>query len=316
MVRAFWSLSEAAAANLGPCAVTIGNFDGVHLGHRRILETAVAHARSQGWTAVVLTFDPHPTRLVAPERAPALMTTIEQRLELFDDIGVDAALVMPFTREVARLSPEEFVREVLVEKLSSSAVIVGSNFRFGHKHAGDIATLQELGCRHGFVCEAVPPVECAGGIVSSSRIRTALAEGRLSQARRLLGAVFRVRGAVVRGRGIGSSQTVPTLNVALEADLAPADGVYVSETKDLSGGRCWRSVSNVGVRPTFGGGDRTVETHLLDPLDGPPPERIDVCFLRRLREERTFESAAELKRQILVDIAAAERLFRLRQALR
>jgi riboflavin kinase/FMN adenylyltransferase len=310
MFRAFWSLAEAAP-QFGPCALTIGNFDGVHLGHRLILETAVRRARAAGWNAGVLTFDPHPTRVVSPDRTPELMTTIEQRLELFAAIGLDEALVMPFTSEVARLSPEEFARDVLVEKLRARAVVVGSNFRFGHRHAGDIAALEQLGRRYGFECEAVPPVVLDGVVVSSSRARAALREGRLRQARRLLGAPFRMRGSVVSGRGIGARQTVPTLNLAPDSELAPADGVYVSETQDLETGRRWRSVTNVGVRPTFGSGERTIETHLLEPLEAEPPRRIEVWFHRRLREERTFASAEELKRQILADVGAAQRFFHL-----
>ena len=310
MFRAFWSVAEAAA-EFGPCALTIGNFDGVHRGHRLILETVVRRARAGGWKAGALTFDPHPTRVVSPDRTPELMTTIEQRLELFAAIGLDEALVMPFTSEVARLSPEEFARGVLVEKLRARAVVVGSNFRFGHRHAGDIATLEELGRRYGFECEAVPPVVLDGVVASSSRARAALREGRLRQARRLLGAPFRIRGSVVSGRGIGARQTVPTLNLAPDCELTPANGVYVSETQDLETGRRWRSVTNVGVRPTFGSGERTIETHLLEPLVGEPPRRIEVWFHRRLREEKTFVSAEELKRQILADIAAAQRFFHL-----
>ena len=312
MVRAYRSLTDAAAA-FGPCALTIGNFDGVHLGHRLILETTVRRARAAGWKAAALTFDPHPTRIVAPQRSPELMTTIEQRLERFAEIGLDEALVMPFTPEVAALSPEEFARDVLAESLKARTVVVGSNFRFGHRHAGDVRLLEELGERYGFACEAVAPVHLGGDVVSSSRVRTALKQGRLREARRLLGRPFSLRGAVVAGRGIGGRHTVPTLNLGCESELTPADGVYVSETRALAAGRWWRSITNVGVRPTFGGGERTVETHLLEPLDEErAPERIEICFLRRLREERTFASAEELKRQILADISAANRFFQLR----
>ncbi|MEZ5393820.1 MAG: riboflavin kinase [Bryobacterales bacterium] len=152
--------------------------------------------------------------------------------------------------------------------------------------------------------------------MSSSRVRTALNEGRLREARRLLGAPYCMRGVVARGRGIGGSHTVPTLNLDPDCEMTPQDGVYVTETRDLESGRCWRSVSNVGVRPTFGAGARVVETHLLDPLEADPPSRIEVTFLRRLREERTFASAPELKQQILQDIRAANRFFALRAALR
>ena len=314
MLRAYRSL-EDAAADFGPCALTIGNFDGVHLGHQLILERTVRRARAAGWKAAALTFDPHPTRIVAPQRSPALMTTIEQRLERFTEHGLDEALVMAFTPEVAALSPETFARDVLAATLKARVVVVGSNFRFGHKHAGDVDTLRELGARYGFDCEAVPPVRLGGDVVSSSRVRAVLGEGRLREARLMLGRPFAVRGDVAPGRGIGARQTVPTLNMACESELTPADGVYVSETRDLGDGRRWRSITNVGVRPTFGAGERTVETHLLEAIEGDAPRRIEICFLRRLREERTFPSAEELKKQILSDIAEAQRFFRLRAAM-
>ncbi|MEZ5393821.1 MAG: adenylyltransferase/cytidyltransferase family protein [Bryobacterales bacterium] len=161
MFRAFASLADAATAP-GPRVVTIGNFDGVHLGHQRILEEATALANERGWKATALTFDPHPTRVVAPERAPALMTTIAQRLERFAALGLDEALVLPFNADVARLSPEEFARDVLAEALAARAVVVGSNFRFGYKHAGNVETLRELGARYGFDCIAVPPLTVDG----------------------------------------------------------------------------------------------------------------------------------------------------------
>ncbi|MCB9384128.1 MAG: bifunctional riboflavin kinase/FAD synthetase [Bryobacterales bacterium] len=310
MFQAFGSLADAAAAP-GPRVVTIGNFDGVHLGHRRILEEAKSLARARGWKAAVLTFDPHPTRVVAPERAPELMTTIEQRLERFAELGLDEALVLPFDADVARLSPEEFARDVLADALEARAVVVGSNFRFGHKHAGDVETLRALGLRYGFECVAVAPLMVDAAVVSSSRVRAALGQGRLREARRLLGRSYAMRGAVASGRGIGGSQTVPTLNLDPDCEMTPLDGVYVTWTRDLDSGRCWRSVSNVGVRPTFGSGARVVETHLLDPLEAGPPRRIEVTFLRRLREERTFASAPDLKRQIVQDIHAANRFFAL-----
>lgn len=313
MFRAFSNLADATGP--GPRVVTIGNFDGVHLGHRRILETAARLAKERGWKAMALTFDPHPTRVVAPERAPALMTTIEQRLEAFEALGLDEALVMPFTPEVARLSPEEFARGALAEALGARAVVVGSNFRFGHKHAGDVKALESLGEKLGFECRPVPPLHFGGAVVSSSRVRAALREGRLREARRLLGAPYRLRGGVARGRGIGGAQTVPTLNLDPDCEILPRDGVYVTETLDADNGRCWRSVTNVGVRPTFGGGGRVVETHLLEPLESGAPRRIEICFLRRLREERMFASVDELKQQILRDIAAARRFFDLRAAL-
>ena len=314
MIEVYRSL-EAVPSGFGPSAVTIGNFDGVHVGHQAILTRCVARAGEGGLTPTAILFDPHPLRLIAPERAPALMTTPAERIERFSAMGIRAALLLPFTDALRVLTPEEFARRVLVEKLGARNVVVGGNFRFGARHAGDIGTLVELGRRLGFQAEAVSEIRLNGRVVSSSAIRSAVAEGRLGDARRLLGAPFRLRGQVVSGRGIGSKQTVPTLNLDPESELIPADGVYVTRTRALDDGRCWRSVTNVGVRPTFGQSERVAETHLLDPLEGPSPERIEISFHRRLRAEKKFETPEELRRQILIDAARAQRFFRLLEAV-
>jgi len=308
MFESYRSL-EDVPADFGPCVLTVGNFDGVHRGHQRILLRATEIGRSEGWRAVALTFDPHPTRVVRPERAPALLSSIGQRLERFGQVGLDAAVVMPFTRDLAALTPEEFVSQVLVERLGARCVVVGSNFRFGRRHAGDVNTLVDLGRQYGFTGEAIEPLEIDGEIVSSTRVRQAVSQGDMEQATRLLGEPFRLWGTIVRGRGVGSRLTAPTLNLAPDSELLPADGVYVTQTRDLATGELWRSVSNVGVRPTFDLTERTVETHLISPFDGNPPERAEVRFLKRLRAEKRFDSSEELKAQIMTDVAQAEQLF-------
>lgn len=296
---------------LGPCAVTIGNFDGVHIGHREILARSIRRARENGWKAAALTFDPHPVRVVAPDRAPREMSTLAERLELFEQLGVELAVALRFDEALMQQSPEEFARRTLVEALGARWVVVGENFRFGRRHAGDIATLEALGKKLGFGVEAVRPLCVGGEPVSSSRIRTLVGEGRLGAARKLLGRAFRLYGQVVSGRGIGSRETVPTLNIEPETQLLPPDGVYVTRATDLQDGRSWPAVSNVGLRPTFGPGERAVETHLLAPLEGESPKRLQICFHRRLRAERQFESAAALKTQIQADVRQAQRFFRL-----
>src|SRR4051794_8604759 len=304
------SLAEMPS-DFGPSALTIGNFDGVHHGHRRILRRVRELAAAHGWKPSVLTFDPHPTRVVAPERCPALMTSPDRRAELMRDEGIEQVLILPFTPEVARLSPEEFVRQILVERLDARAVLVGDNFRFGHRHAGDVATLEALGRQYGFLCEIVPAVRCRGRIVSSSGIREMVQSGRVSVAARLLQHPYSVEGDVVSGRGVGSKQTVPTLNLATTAELIPARGVYVTRTRDLDRAREWASITNIGYRPTFGASDeRTIETFLLGPLEGGTPRRIRVEFLRRVRDERKFESPEALRAQILKDVRTAQAWFR------
>lgn len=304
----------SAPQGLGPCAVTIGNFDGVHVGHREILARAIARARENGWQAAALTFDPHPTRVVAPERAPRLMSTLDERLEMFERLGLDLAVVLRFDAELMRQSPEQFARLTLAEALGAKAVVVGENFRFGSRHAGDIAALTELGEALGFSVDAVKPLQWGGEPVSSSRIRRLVDAGEVGAVRKLLGRPFWLRGAVVSGRGIGSRETVPTLNIEPEAELLPPDGVYVTQAADLDDGRSWPAVSNIGLRPTFGPSERTVETHLLAPLEGDSPRRLQLCLHRRLRAEREFPSSAALKAQILEDVGAARRFFRLREA--
>ena len=314
MPEVFDSL-EALPPSFGPCALTIGNFDGVHAGHQRILEVTAERARANGWRAAALTFEPHPLKILAPERAPLSMMTLGQRLRRMGECGIETVVVLAFTPELSRTEPEEFVDRVLAGALGARWVVVGENFRFGRRHAGDVDTLERLGGGFGFRAEAVEPVVSGGEVVSSTRIRQAVAAGRVVEARRLLGHPFAIAGEVQPGRGIGARSTVPTLNLAPESELLPFDGVYVSETCDRDTSRLWRSISNVGVRPTFGGGERTVETHLLDPFDGRAPSRIEVTFHRRLRAERRFESAAALKEQIVTDIARTQRFFRLLDAV-
>jgi riboflavin kinase / FMN adenylyltransferase len=303
------SLAEVPA-DFGPCAVTIGNFDGVHRGHGQILRRVVEIAREHGWKSAVLTFDPHPTRLVAPDRAPHLLTTPEQRAELILRQGIDEVLILPFTREVAKLTPEEFVRDILVGKLKAREVLVGDNFHFGHKAAGNSAILAELGRTYGFATEVADAISCRGRVISSSEIRRLVEAGDVSRACRLLGRPYALEGAVVPGEGVGSKQTVPTLNLDTPAEVLPKTGVYVTRTRDGQGSREWTSITNVGRRPTFDGQRLTIETFLLSGLNGGTPERITVEFLRRVREERKFPDAATLKAQILRDVGRAQTYFR------
>jgi riboflavin kinase/FMN adenylyltransferase len=312
MVRIFTSLDDALS-RFGPCALTIGNFDGVHEGHRRILRRVAAVAAESGWKASVLTFHPHPTRIVAPDRAPKLLTTPEERALLMAEEGIAQVLILPFTVELSRLSPEQFVTEVLRSKLDARAVLVGDNFRFGHGHAGDTRLLAELGRRYGFATEVIPAVRLRGRTVSSSEVRRLVQDGNVSLAARLLASRFALEGDVAPGRGVGSRVTVPTLNLAPSAEVLPATGVYITCTREVCD-RCdlrsWPSVTNVGYRPTFGGDGLTVETFLLEPLEGDSPRRIRVEFFHRLREERRFPDPASLKAQILRDAARARSFFR------
>lgn len=293
-----------------PRAVTIGNFDGTHLGHRALFRRVVELAREAALIPAVLTFDPHPTRVLKPERAPRLLTTPERRWATMEGSGIEQVLVLPFDKEVAALAPDDFVRRILLDDLQTRRLVVGENFRYGAQGAGNIATLREAGQRYGFAVEVVGGVHDRGQLVSSTRVRNLVATGEVAKAARLLGAFYGLDGHVVRGHGVGRTQTVPTLNLDTRGEILPADGVYVTRTFDLDTERRWRSITNVGVRPTFQGEARTIETFLLDALTEPTPHRIRVEFLHRVREERRFPDPAALKAQILKDVGRAQAWFR------
>jgi riboflavin kinase/FMN adenylyltransferase len=309
-MRLYRTLDDVPS-DFGPCVLTIGNFDGVHFGHRRILKQVVALAAERGWQSAVLTFDPHPTKVVAPDRTPVLLTAPAHRAELMEEEGIAEVLILPFTEEIARLAPEDFVKQLLVDRLGVRAVLVGDNFRFGYRQSGNTQMLAGLGQRLGFETVIVPAVNWRGRMVSSSGIRALLKSGRVSLAARMLEHPYSLDGAVVEGRGVGSKQTVPTLNLAPDAGLIPASGVYVTRAYDLADGRQWNAITNIGYRPTFGASDQlSIETFLLDPFSGGTPERLRVEFLWRVREERKFDSPAALKEQILRDVSMAQRYFR------
>ncbi len=307
--RVFRSLEEIPAG-FGPCALSIGNFDGVHLGHRQIFRQVVALARERGWRASAMTFHPHPARVVAPERAPHLLSTPEERVAWMAAEGIEQVLILPFTEAFSHLTPEEFLGRLVAARLGARAVLVGGNFRFGYRQSGDPAVLAALGRRFGFDATVVPSVRLRGWPISSSAVRRWIEAGHVSRAARLLARPYGLSGEVVSGFGIGSKQTVPTLNLKTGAEVLPARGVYITGVLDLDDGRRWPSVTNIGFRPTFQGESLTIETYLLAPLNGETPRRIRVDFLRRVREERAFPSAESLKSQILRDVARAQAFFR------
>ena len=297
-----------------PSVLTIGNFDGVHIGHLYLMGRVVELGLRHGLAPTAMTFDPHPTRVVAPERAPKLLTTADQRVALMREAGIEQICVVEFTPEIARMQPEEFVARFIHAECAARLVIVGENFRFGNKQSGNTAALTALGEKYGYTTEVAPSVHYRGREASSSEVRRLIAAGNVSMAGRLLDRPYALEGDVVKGHGIGSKQTVPTLNLATHAELLPANGVYVTRTRaiDAVGKRTreWESITNIGLRPTFDGDSLTIETFLLDPLHDETPARIEVEFLRRLREERKFESPEALKMQILRDVGRAGAYFR------
>lgn len=298
------------ALEWGPCAVTIGNFDGVHAGHRLLLCATIDAARERGVSALALTFDPHPMAVVAPSRMPRLLTTVEERCGIMNQLGLDGVVILPFTPEIARLSPEQFAA-LLKDSLHAGVVVVGENFRFGHKHAGHAGTLVTLGEALGFETRVLPPLRRRGRVVSSSEVRGLIDAGNAAMAARLLERPYSLAGEVVKGHGVGSAQTVPTLNLRTSAQVLPKPGVYLTRTADADGVRRWNSITNIGHRPTFGGdAELSIETFLLEPPAGGAPARIRVSLLRWVRDEHKFADAAALKAQILRDVGRAQAFFR------
>jgi riboflavin kinase/FMN adenylyltransferase len=296
--------------------LAVGNFDGLHLGHQAILRATVERALETNAVSTALTFDPAPLKVLRPESAPARISTNTQRLEWCSVLGLEAAVVMPFTIELSRLAPEDFVEQILVNELRVATILVGENFRFGHRQAGNVKLLRELGERLGFEVVIVPPVVFRGEIVSSTIIRREIAEGDVSHAGRLLGRPFVLTGDVVSGTGTGSKFTFPTLNLAAEQELLPARGVYITRTCFRGDSQSHRSVTNIGMRPTFNGTGLTVETHLLDSRGEIPAKRLEVRFWKRLRPEEKFSGPTELREQIARDIDSANRFFNRLRRLR
>lgn len=314
-LEVFHSAGEWAArfAGAGRSVLTVGNFDGIHLGHQAILRSVADRAGALGAVSTVVTFDPSPLKVLRPESAPPRISTTEQRVEWFRALGLNSAVILRFDTELARVSPEDFVTQILLGQIGMRSILVGENFRFGHRHAGDVRLLRELGREHSFEVEIVPPVLFRGEIVSSTAIRRAVAEGSVSHAARLLGRPFALTGGIRPGTGTGSRLVFPTLNLAPQQELLPAIGVYVSET--IVGGKTCQSVTNVGRRPTFNGSSLSIESHLFGFSDKVMNGRMEIHFWERLREEKKFGGPNELREQITRDIARAQSFFaRLRGA--
>jgi riboflavin kinase/FMN adenylyltransferase len=295
----------------GPSVAAIGNFDGVHLGHREVLASVVREARDNGMRAVAITFDPHPERFLRPSITTRLLTSIDERLRLLASTGVDTAIVLPFDQAFACLTAEQFIRSIVVQAIGVRSLHEGGNFRFGNRAQAGIDELHAFGLQLGFSVHVHAPVRAHGLEVSSSAIRALLASGDVRRARWMLGRPFAVRSTPASGRGIGTRLLVPTVNLAPYAELLPAFGVYV--TRLTIGGRCFQSVTNVGNRPTVGEPSFAVESHILDfePVDMDEQTPVELEFLFRLRDEMQWPSIDALKAQIFKDVAKATRFFRL-----
>ncbi len=298
---------DGCPSNLPSPHVTIGNYDGVHLGHQHILKKLVREARASNGASIVITFDPHPLRVLLPDSAQPLIMTPAQKLRAIADFGVDYILVIAFDAQLARWSPRQFVQQILVKSLAIKRLLVGSNFVFGYQQRGNLETLKLLGKEFGFSVEGIPQFTWRNTRVSSTLIRGFIREGKLADANRLLGKFFSLEGKIVAGTGRGRSHTVPTLNLNPENELIPKNGVYVTQTR--LGDQRFASVTNIGHRPTFHESHLTIETHLIETELKKTPLAITLAFLHRLRDEKKFASASELKAQIGKDVRAAQKYF-------
>lgn len=299
---------DARPARWHQPVLALGNFDGLHRGHMKIVDRVTLRAGERGATAVAMTFDPHPPRVVRPDKAPPLLMTKAQKLEALARAGMHGVAVVRFTAEMSRWEPETFVRTVLVDWLRVAEVWVGANFLFGRDRSGNFSLLRALGLRHGFRAEKIDPIRYKEFVVSSTRIRRLVSDGRVDEAGSLLGHHYFVDGVVTRGAGRGRDLGFPTVNLCTENELLPPNGVYVTTT--TLDGVILPSITNLGVRPTFGDAtEPLMETHIFDFARDLYGSRLRVAFLQRLRDERAFESVDALRAQIADDAARARQLF-------
>jgi riboflavin kinase/FMN adenylyltransferase len=305
-MRLFHGTDNAKIAR--PTVLTLGVFDGLHLGHQLIMQTVVERARAVCSVPTVITNEPHPRAVLQPDSSPTLLQTYDQKIEAFGALGIEQTIVIHFDQEFALIRAEDFLRDVVVERLQTKEVYLGRGFAFGHNREGNIELLRQVSGRLGFLADEVPEVRLRGRRVSSSRIRELLQHGRVNLARRMLGRPYGVEGRVVRGAERGAQLMFPTANLHPQNRVIPRGGVYVTAT--LIEGQWRRSVTNIGTRPTFErGAETSVETFVLNWAGNLYGDVVRVRFLHRLRDEKKFNSIDELKAQIEGDVARAEEYF-------
>jgi len=309
-MQVFHQLGEIPG-NFGRTVAAVGNFDGVHRAHGRVLQEISTRAKQLGCKSAAVTFDPHPAKFLRPNCDLRLITPLPVKLRLMQETGIDAVLLLPFTAELSLTSPHDFAARLLQKGLHACEVHEGFNFRFGHKAAGDIEALKNFGEEMGFSVVTYPEMQLRGEPVSSSRIRQLIKDGEVNRARHLLGRTFSILSTPASGRGYGAKFTVPTVNIERYTELVPKDGVYITRTR--VGAERFNSVTNAGNRPTFGADSYAIESHLLNfhPLELTPETEIEICFLHRVRDEIKFPSVEALRTQIARDVSKAQRYFQL-----
>ncbi len=288
--------------------LTIGNFDGVHKGHLALFEKVKEKAKAIKGTSSVMTFDPHPTRIMKPGNGPQLLTPTQQKLKLMEKAGIDVIFCIPFTKQFASISARDFVKKILVEKIGIKEIVVGYDYSFGSGREGNIELLKQLGKDFGFAVNVVKPIHVNHTLVSSTSIRELVQEGNLSEAERLLGRRYQICGIVVKGKNRGGRLLgFPTANLKLIDELTPKPGVYAVEV--LIGDQIYKGLTNIGYNPTFHNNQFSVETHILDFSENLLGKTVQIDFIERLRDEKTFESIEELGEQISKDITRARKIF-------
>ena len=309
-MQVFHNLNEVPS-DLGPTLLSVGNFDGVHRAHRAVLQNIISRAPQLNAKAVAVTFEPHPIRILRPDAGLKLITPLPEKLRLLAATGLNAVLLLPFTRDLSLMTPHQFAHDILHKRLHAREVHEGYNFRFGHKASGSVEMLESFGREMGFEVKVYSEMQLRGEAVSSSHIRQLIRAGRISRARHLLARPFSILSTAGRGRGYGSKYTVPTINLSRYEELVPQDGVYITRTRVAE--ECFDSVTNVGNRPTFGTDSFAIETHLLNfhPISLGPDAEVEIYFLDRLRDEIKFPSIDDLKTQIGRDVKKANRYFHL-----
>ncbi len=287
--------------------LTLGNFDGLHLGHQELVKMIIRRAREIGALSMVVTFRPHPLKVLAPEKCPPLISIYEEKIKLFERLGIDVLVKIPFTLEFAAMAPEDFVRDVLCGTLGAKEIFVGYNYRFGRGREGDIRTLIGLGKKYGFAVKEIEQIAVDGEVISSTKIRTLLREGDVEHAAKLLGRTYAITGIVVKGDGRGKGLGFPTANIAPKHSIIPADGVYA--VRLVVRERAYDGIANIGMRPTFNKKVLAIEVHVFDFNEDLYGEDISLYFIRKIREEKKFKGPEALVAQIKTDIEVAKEIL-------
>lgn len=294
--------------------VTLGNFDGLHLGHQELLKMVMKRARETGALSLVVTFRPHPLKILAPEKCPPLISIYEEKIQLFEKLGIDVLVKIPFTLDFSAMSPEDFVTDILCNTLGAKEIFVGYNYRFGKGREGNVQTLKKLGERLGFIVREVEQVSLNGEVISSTKIRDLLSDGEVEHASRLLGRPYAITGIVVKGDGRGKILGFPTANIAPKHEIIPPDGVYAVRLSVRE--KYYDGIANIGLRPTFNKQSHTIEVHVFDFNEDIYGEEISLFFFGKIRKEKKFKNADDLIRQIRFDIETAKKILAGHQDMR